>query len=163
TNVLPANTSISFYADNTLLAEEFTTQDLQIGETVTEEITIAIPMGTPSNFTLRAVIDGNGDIPETNEGNNEFTLPISLSVIANPAPDVAACDSDNNGFEGANVTVNDVIIIGSQNPAELQLTYHLSQADALNGINPLANPLSYVVFAPSETIFGSLEELGTGN
>src|SRR5690606_4838279 len=59
TNVLPANTSISFYADNTLLAEELTTQDLQIGESVTEEITIAIPMGTPSNFTLRAVIDGN--------------------------------------------------------------------------------------------------------
>lgn len=163
TNVLPANTSISFYADNTLLAEDFTIQDLQIGETVTEEITIAIPLGTPSNFSLRAVIDGNGEIPETNESNNEFEFPISLSVIANPAPDLSLCDIDNNGFEVFDITVNDLIIIGSQNPAEFQLTYHLSQADALIGVNAITNPTNYVAFAPSETIFARLEELGTGN
>src|SRR5690606_13988486 len=39
----------------------------------------------------------------------------------------------------------------------------LSQADALIGINAIANPLSYIAFAPSVTIFARLEELGTGN
>lgn len=163
TNVLLANTSITFFADNVLIAEEFTNQDLPIGETLTEVVSISIPVGTPNNFILKAVIDGNGVIPETDEGNNEFELHISLSVIANPAPNLNACDNDNNGYEVFDLTVNDAIIIGSQNPAELQLTYHISQADALTGTNPIANPSNHVVVAPSEAIFARLEEIGTGD
>lgn len=92
-----------------------------------------------------------------------ITISLSAQVIANPAPDLYACDTNNDGSEIFDLTVNDLIIIGSQNPAELQLTYHLSQADALIGINPIANSSSHVAFAPSETIFARLEELATGD
>lgn len=163
TNFLPANTSIAFFADDVLIAEEFTNQNIPIGGTLTDVVSIPIPISTPNNFTLKAVIDGNGMIPETDEDNNEFAFHISLSVIANPAPDLAACDIDNNGSEIFDLTVNDAIIFGSQNPADHQLTYHLSQTDALNGINAIANSSSYVAFAPSETIFARLEELATGD
>ncbi|WP_181566777.1 T9SS type A sorting domain-containing protein [Aequorivita sp. CIP111184] len=163
TNVLPANTSITFYADNVLIAEDFTNQDIPIGGTLTDGLTISLPVGTPSNFALRAVIDGNGVIPETNEGNNEFELQISLSVIANPAPDLVECDINNDGGEEFDLTVNDLIIIGSQNPNELQLTYHKTQVDADNGNNPIANPWNYFASAPFERIFARLEDMGTGD
>src|SRR5688572_19372845 len=92
-----------------------------------------------------------------------ITISLSAQVIANPAPDLYACDTNNDGSEIFDLTVNDLIIIGSQNPAELQLTYHLSRADALSGSNPIANSSSHVAFAPSKTIFARLEELATGD
>ena len=161
TNVLPANTSVTFFANAVLIAEEFTNQDLQIGETLTEVVTIPIPIGTPSNFILRAIIDGNGEIPETNEGNNEFEFPISLTVIANPANDLYACDTDNNGVEVFDLTVNDAVIIGSQNPAEHVVTYYETLVDALNSTNTIVNPQSYV--STGQTIFARIEEVATGD
>lgn len=161
TNVLPANTSIKFYANNTELEEDYTSQDLQIGESLTQVITIAIPVGTPSNFTLKAVIDENGVIPETNEGNNEFEIQISLTVIANPAADISLCDIDNNGVEIFDLTVNDAVIIGSQNPAEHTVTYYETLIDAQNGTNTIASPENYV--SAGQTIFARIEEVATGD
>ncbi len=161
TNVLPANSSVAFFANAVLIAEEFTNQDLQIGETLTEVVTIPIPVGTPSNFILRAIIDGNGEIPETNEGNNEFEFPISLSVIAYPANDLYACDIDNNGVEVFDLTVNDAVIIGSQNPAEHVVTYYETLVDAQNSTNTIVNPQSYE--SAGQTIFARIEEVATGD
>ncbi len=139
TNFLPANTSITFFADNVLIAEEFTNQDLQIGETVTEEVTISIPIGTPDNFILRAVIDGNGEIRETDEDNNEFSFPINNgSIIINPpVVNLRACDDNNDGFQLFDISLqDDVIILGNPN---LSVTYHATLVNAQNGVLPVNN------------------------
>ncbi len=139
TNVLPANTSITFYADNVLIAEDFTNQDIPIGGTLTDDLTISLPIGTPSNFTLRAVIDGNGLIPETDEGNNEFELQISLSVIINPpAPNLVVCDDDNDGFYPFDLTEQDLVI--TMGDPELSVTYHGTLSNAEDGVLPLPTP-----------------------
>ncbi len=82
--------------------------------------------------------------------------------MANQADNLFACDINNDGVEVFDLTINDPFIIGSQNPSELQLTYHLSQADAENGINTIVNPSSYVS-AGNETIYARLEDMGTGD
>ncbi len=139
TNVLPANTSITFYADNVLIAEDFTNQDIPIGGTLTDDLTISLPIGTPSNFTLRAVIDGNGLIPETDEGNNEFELQISLSVIVNPpAPNLVVCDGDNDGFYPFDLTEQDLVI--TMGDPALSVTYHGTLLNAEDGVLPLPTP-----------------------
>ncbi|MCG2417922.1 T9SS type A sorting domain-containing protein [Aequorivita sp. F47161] len=91
------------------------------------------------------------------------SISLSAQVVANPAPDLFACDINNDGAEMFDLTVNDAIIIGIQNPSDFQLTYHLSQSDADAAINPIANPSNYVAIAPVETIYARLQELGTGD
>ncbi|MEM0519464.1 T9SS type A sorting domain-containing protein [Aequorivita flava] len=91
------------------------------------------------------------------------TISLSAQVVANPAPDLSACDINNDGGEVFNLTVNDLIIFGSQNPNQLQLTYHKSQVDADSGNNPIANPWSYFASAPFETIYARLEDMGSGD
>lgn len=139
TNVLPANTSVRFYADNVLLAEDFTNQEIPIGGTLTNLITIPIPVGTPSNFALVAVIDGDGMIPETNEGNNEYVFPIVLQYIdiEDPAANLIVCDDDNDGFQAFDLSIQTPLI--TQGDPNLTVTYHKTLTDAQNGDLPVVN------------------------
>ncbi len=99
TNELPANTPIAFYADTILIGQTTTTNDIAIGGSESGTITLNIPIATPNNFDLRAVIDdiGTGMLPpdgivsETDEDNNEFIFPVDLSqagILLDPG---AAC------------------------------------------------------------------------
>ena len=83
--------------------------------------------------------------------------------VANQADDLVLCDIDNDGFEIFDLTTNDPVIIGGQNPAELSLTYHLTQADADLGVNVILSPQNYVNTANPEGIFARLESVANGN
>lgn len=58
---------------------------------------------------------------------------------AYPAPDINQC-----GNEVFNLTVQTPIILGNQDPLNFTVTYYLTQADAANGTNPIANPSAFV-------------------
>ncbi|WP_111878996.1 CARDB domain-containing protein, partial [Aequorivita sp. CIP111184] len=93
TNELPANTPIAFYADAVLIGQTTTTNIIPLGGSESGTITLAIPIATPNNFNLRAVVDdignGTGIVAETDESNNEFIYPVDLStagIILTPGP-----------------------------------------------------------------------------
>jgi hypothetical protein len=91
-----------------------------------------------------------------------INISVSAQVVAYPPDNLFACDIDNNGFEVFDLTVNDAIILGIQNPAENVVTYYETLADALNGTNPIVTSSSYVS-AGNQTIFARIEELATGD
>ncbi len=93
TNELPADTPIAFYADATLIGQTTTTTIIPIGGSESGTITLNIPIATPNNFNLRAVVDdignGTGIVSETDETNNEDVYPVDLStagILLNPGP-----------------------------------------------------------------------------
>lgn len=85
------------------------------------------------------------------------TISLSAQVVAYPAPDLFACDIDNDGFEIFDLTVNEATIIGSQDPAQVYVMYHLSMADAENGTNAVFNSSSFM--SAGQTIFAALRDM----
>ncbi|MCZ4319620.1 hypothetical protein O4H26_11510, partial [Aequorivita viscosa] len=93
TSPLPANVPIAFYADAVLIGQTTTNNIIPIGGSESGTITLNIPIATPNNFNLRAVVDdignGTGIVSETDESNNEDIYPVDLStagILLNPGP-----------------------------------------------------------------------------
>ena len=86
-----------------------------------------------------------------------FTLLTITSLsqaqaVANPASDLTACsDTDFSQFD---LSVNDAQIIGDQN--NVTVSYHTSQTDADNNINPLISPFTNTT--NPQTIYARAED-----
>ena len=94
---LPAGTPVAFYADNVLIAQSQTMTELAINTFENNTISLFIPAGTPSVFTLKIVVDddgmGNSTVPETNESNNEAEIVIDLeNETIDLGPDIQSCE-----------------------------------------------------------------------
>ena len=84
--------------------------------------------------------------------------------------DIDICDSDGNGQETVNITVNETDIFGAQNPVGFNLTYHEMLASATAAVGspldtPIASPTSHTLIAnplTPTTIFVRLENIATG-
>ena len=137
---LPANTPITFYANGIEFGETQTNQIVPIGGTLTEVATIALPTGTPSNFTLKATINADGTIPETDGTNNDYELQLTISPITvNETPEaLQVCDTDNDGF--AQFTLHNADADITLGDPSLTTTYHFTLLDAENGLNELQDP-----------------------
>lgn len=73
-------------------------------------------------------------------------------AVANPASDLTACsDTDFSQFD---LSVNDAQIIGDQN--NVTVSYHTSQTDADNNINPLISPFTNTI--NPQTIYARAED-----
>jgi len=100
----------------------------------------------------------------TNNTTNCFTDHTSFDIIVDPLPivnfvkDLEVCDdnSDGSARNGFSQTIDlesqSSTILGSQNPAVFNVTYHISLADAQAGNNPLVSPYSNST-TDRETIF----------
>lgn len=73
---------------------------------------------------------------------HEFDLLINPLPIANQPPNMESCDDDFDGLFNFDFTAQDIFILGSQNPNDFSITYHNTEANASEGINPL--PLDYL-------------------
>ena len=51
------------------------------------------------------------------------------------------------------LTVNDVIVLGAQIPADFIISYHNTAADASSGASPILNPTTYLITGTVEQIF----------
>ena len=90
----------------------------------------------------------------TNKTTNCFNDNLSFNVIINPLPiinsipDLEICDnsSDGNPRNGfvQNINLTDQInsILGTQNPANFNVSFHLNQSDANSGNNNINSPFS---------------------
>jgi gliding motility-associated-like protein len=91
--------------------------------------------------------------------------PIDVNLLpslvnANQPGDLATCDdTSNDGVEAFNLLDQNASILGTQNPADYQITYHLSAADAATG----NNPLPYTYTSGNQEIFARLKYIASAN
>ena len=91
--------------------------------------------------------------------SDDIDIEYLMQPVANPADDLFQCDDGTNTgiFD---LTVNDPVVLGAQNPADFNITYHNSQLDANTGANPIATPTAYPIATPPvESIFVRIEDL----
>ncbi len=152
TDELPSNTPIAFYANNTLVGQAETTTILPIGGQESGSIDLTIPENLAADFVLRAAVDDNGSgastVNEINEDNNNFTLDYHLLVFPNlnALQDLERCDAV--GIELFDL--NDAL---SQVDPNLIVTFHLTQDDATNNINPITDPENFENTDNPQTIY----------
>jgi gliding motility-associated-like protein len=79
---------------------------------------------------------------------------------ANQTNDMETCDDiSNDGLETFALSDQNAAILGTQNPADYTLTYHLSASDAALGINPLPNSYN----SGNATIYARLKYNGNSD
>ncbi|MFT5104095.1 MAG: gliding motility-associated-like protein [Candidatus Latescibacterota bacterium] len=142
----PAN--IGFYADNVLIGQSMTTDFIQIGALETGSITINVPVNVPADFLLRAFVDDIQAINELDDDNNEDNAPFYLMV----SPDISGVTDleqcDIVGTELFNLTD----ATASIDPINT-ISYHLTEDDANNDVNPIPNPETYENVENPQTIW----------
>ncbi|NHM01671.1 DUF7619 domain-containing protein [Flavobacterium difficile] len=67
------------------------------------------------------------------------------------------CVDEQSGLTCFNLSANNAIILNGNNPSNFSITYHTSQADAANDINPIASP--YCLSLGTYTLFSRVEDV----
>jgi gliding motility-associated-like protein len=106
-------------------------------------------------------------LPPVGTGTGCFRI-VELELIVNPTPiiplDIPAlvvCDDDGDGFSIFDLTDQEGIIYGTQNPADYTLTYYISELDATDATNPIAVPTAFANTSNPQTIWVRLENTST--
>lgn len=155
TEVLQANTPITFYAGTLAVATTYTQNTIPIGGSENVNITLTIPSSVSLNFTLQAVVDdtgnGTGIRPELIENNNSFQIEIELIVspIFNPLNSLTSC---NLGLTRGIFDFSGYAILVSTNPTHL-ISFHETYNDAVQNINPIVNSSNYDALTTPKEIF----------
>ncbi|MCW5520323.1 gliding motility-associated C-terminal domain-containing protein [Aureitalea sp. L0-47] len=152
TDVLPANTPIAFYANTTLIGQSATVNELPIGGSESGSIDLSIPIDIPGNFELKAFVDDNGSgqgvVQELNEDNNGFIIDFQLLVF----PEIVGLE-DLELCDVVGVELFDLTEATNQIDPTNTITYHTSEDDALNDVNPIGDPTAYQNATNPETIW----------
>jgi gliding motility-associated-like protein len=149
---LPSGTPIAFYANTTLIGQAATAGVLPIGGSESGSIDLTIPAGIPGNFTLRAVVDdqgnGQGIVDELNERNNEFAILFELLVFPDISgiTDLQLCDVVGTEVFDLTQATNTV------DPGN-EIGYYRSEQDANTEENAIADPTNYQNTENPETIW----------
>jgi len=159
TVTLPAGTPVSIYVNGAFLAGTETTADLAPGAGEEGFILLTIPIGIPLDFNLTFVADDTGDgtgiITETDENNNDFTLPTTLVLspeLAQPA-DMTTCDK---GFGLGTFDFSAYAETLANFDNEVVTFYH-SQPDADQALNAIYNTSAYTTTQNPERIYVRLD------
>jgi len=89
----------------------------------------------------------------------EFELNIIPNPIAFPPIDVEYCDDDDDGLLSINLNDQTNAILNGQNPEDYYVTYHGSELEALELMNPLP---SHYTTTSNEIIFVRVGHIDTG-
>ena len=116
-------------------------------------------INNPQEIFVRINNNGFTDCFDT----TSFFIEVFDSPTANPINNWEICDdntdgSDTNGQRDFDLTTLNSAVLGTQNPLQNTITYHISQVDADAGVNPLPN--QYYNTTPNiETIFVRIENI----
>ena len=150
---LPAGTPIAFYANNTLVGQNQTQNEIAIDGFEAGSIILTIPNTIPDTFDFKGVVDdtgsGNGIVTEILEDNNDsdivtitlFSIPEIIGIYNMETCDVVGIES----FDLSEVTLQ-------INPLNT-ITFHLTEDDAINNVNPIADPQNFINTINPQTIF----------
>ena len=84
-------------------------------------------------------------------------------VTANQPTDLHVCYDTNDGHAIFDLTETEPEIIGEQDPTNLVVSYYLTQADAYNGINPIATSFAWINITNPQIIYVRLEDTTNGD
>jgi gliding motility-associated-like protein len=155
TATLQEQTPIAFYANNQLIAQSTTENEIAIDAFENGNISLTIPNNIPDAFTLTIVVDdiGNGDgmVIELNETNNINTENIQLI----PLPEIIELDNMLNcdlGFNTAyfNIT-NQLELIQYEDINTIH--FYEEFEDLINNENNILNLENYASTASPQTIY----------
>jgi uncharacterized repeat protein (TIGR01451 family) len=85
-----------------------------------------------------------------------FFILINISIFAQ-VTDLVNC-AGNSTFDLSTRTSE---LLGSLNPTQTIVSFHLSQSDAASGANGIANPTSYTAISSPQVIYARINNLGT--
>lgn len=100
---------------------------------------------------------------------NDVTLcytVVSFEIMVNPLPqtttilDMFHCEVNSDGVHQFDLDIKTPEILNGQDPADFAVTYHLSQADASAGNNPLVSP--YTNISNPQVIYVNITNVNTG-
>ncbi len=155
TEVLQANTPITFYAGTQAIATTYTQNIIPIGGSENGTITLTIPNAIPLNFTLTVNVDdtgnGTGIRPELIETNNSFQIEIELTVSPtfNNLDSITSC---NLGLTRGIFDFSSYSELVKTDPSHI-VSFHESYDDAVENINPITNTSNYEAITTPKEIF----------
>ena len=155
TEVLQANTPITFYAGTEAIATTYTQNIIPIGGSENGTITLTIPNAIPLNFTLTVNVDdtgnGTGIRPELIETNNSFQIEIELTVSPtfNNLDSITSC---NLGLTRGFFDFSSYSELVKTDPSHI-VSFHESYDDAVENINPITNTSNYEAITTPKEIF----------
>ncbi|WCO00344.1 gliding motility-associated C-terminal domain-containing protein [Psychroserpens ponticola] len=159
TDPLPANTQIAFYADNELVGQSVTLNDIQINDFEIGTISLLIPESVGDSFVLSLVVDDNGTgigaITEINETNNSFEIQLDLLVIPpiEFLPEVQSC---NEAFSSA--VFNLVDIFNEHNiTVSNNISFYANLSDLELNTNEINVPENYNNTSNPQTIYVKID------
>jgi uncharacterized repeat protein (TIGR01451 family) len=116
---------------------------------------VGLNCGTTYQFYVRSVCDGN----EVSEWSGPFT--ITTYQCNSPGQPTNLTQCSDTGSACFNLNENDNPILGTLNPSEYSITYHVSQSDANDGSNPINTAQPFCTNSSTQVIFARLLNLTT--
>lgn len=159
TDILPAGTPISIYADDQFTDYAETIDDIAIGGSETGTVNITIPTNIPAGFELTFVVDDSGDgtgiVQEIDENNNDAAVAVQLllsSELLQP-DDITACDE---GFGTAVFDFSHYADELQNNPGD-EISFHITQQDADENTDRIYNTSAFTNTQNPQRIFVRLD------
>ncbi|WP_323787319.1 gliding motility-associated C-terminal domain-containing protein [Psychroserpens sp.] len=91
------------------------------------------------------------------QAQDEVTVCFGAEPVANPVPDIVTCDDiSGDEIEDFDLEIQTATLLGTQDPTEFNVTYHLTLAEAQQGINALTSP--YTNVSNPQTIYVRIED-----
>ncbi|MCB0398879.1 MAG: choice-of-anchor L domain-containing protein, partial [Winogradskyella sp.] len=136
--------------------------DFVISYHLTEQEAIDNLGALPTNYTNisnpQTIWVRIADISQECFATTSFQLLFSDIIIGNTISPIQVCDGDIiDGIGTFDLTDRDTEIIDTNDPNNVTVTYHLTQADAENGVSPLTSPYNNIV-PNNQTIYARLED-----
>ena len=159
TEVLQANTPITFYIGNEIIRTIYTQNSIPIGGSENNTISLLIPNTIPLEFRLTAVVDdtgnGTGIVRELIENNNSAQIGITL-IISPTFNEVENIKSCNLGFTRGIFDFSNYENLIKTNPNDL-VSFYESNSNAIAAFNPILNTSSYEAQTTPKEIFVRIE------
>lgn len=162
TDDLLAGTEISVYINNVLTQSLVTQNDIPIGGSESETITLNIPENVLPDFDIRIVVDEQDLILESDEDNNSDIEPINYPSV----PDVIQLESItacNKGFDTGDFDLTQTAdVLRQQYPSDVIFKWYPTESDLLSDSNEIDPSFTYNNIGRPQTVYIKTENNTTG-
>ena len=131
--------------DTNLSVARATFEWFKDGVIISGETNSTLLVSTGGTYSFKATSGANC------ETTDEVVIEFALPEIISPPVDILICETDGNGKEEFDFSVNKTLVLGNQSAVNYPITYHKSQAKAESNTDPL--PEAYENSSVTETIW----------
>lgn len=132
-------------------------QWLENGNVISSGATAIVCPAVTTTYTAQAHYNISGMPFTVNSQPNTIIVRQDMTQIP---VDLTTCYNEM-GIYTADLTVNTAIMLGAVNPADYEVDYFTSLADAENYSNPITNPTSFS-YTQNQTIYANVHDLSYG-